>query len=63
MTSELSSYPHGIFAAGRAFMPTQEKEKKKKKELGSYETMKYQENLKVGLRQILVPSLPSRNNS
>ena len=35
---------HGIFAAGRAFMPTQEK---KQKNLASYEIRKDHENLKT----------------
>ena len=35
----LERYPHGIFAAGGALVPTQEK--KKKKDLRSWETKKY----------------------
>ena len=53
---------HGIFAAGGAFVPTQEK-KKKKKDLGSQEPKKHLENLKIGKREPSAPSPPSNNKT
>ena len=50
--------PHGIFAAGGAFVPTQEKKK-----LGSQEMRKLQENLKTEHRHNVMPNLQSKNKN
>ena len=54
----LERYAHGIFAAGWAIVPTQEK--KMAKNLESNDIRKGKGSLKLGLRHRLVSGLPSK---